>query len=333
MIKSKRSKFQVLIEISISSGLMVLALWGIDLSSLWKVLRNTNCLWLIPSVLSVFLLLLLKSWRWQLLYYPGHKLPFGSLFTALSAGFFISNILPARLGEVSRVLLIVSEQPVGISRTTATIIIEHLLDLATLLIYLLFLLPFVYLPPLLSHTAKISGILAAIGIFAMFVLSAWKDKWVLLFNAVSEKLGLLKRPVIQNFVLNLLDGFAVMRTKTGILIIAITFLGWVFVYITAWTAAEALKINIQIVATMFAVVVTTMGMLIPSSPGYIGVFHYLTVVSLSPFGILKDTALAFALLWHAVNYLTLSVSGYITLWIHGTSISQILRRYKEGTIV
>jgi len=124
-----------------------------------------------------------------------------------------------------------------------------------------------------------------------------------------------------------------MRTKTGILIIAITFLGWVFVYITAWTAAEALKINIQIVATMFAVVVTTMGMLIPSSPGYIGVFHYLTVVSLSPFGILKDTALAFALLWHAVNYLTLSVSGYITLWIHGTSISQILRRYKEGTIV
>ena len=333
MIKSKRNKLQFLLELLISSTLMVLAIWGIDFSSLWKVLRDANYLWLIPSVLSVFLLLLLKAWRWRLLYYPEYRLPFGSLFTALSAGFFISNILPARLGEVSRVLLIVSEQPVGIARTTATIIIEHLLDLATLLIYLLFLLPFVHLPPILTNSAKITGIGAAVGIIAMFVLSFWKNKLVLWFNALSEKMSFFKKPFIHGFVMNMLDGFTVMRTKTGVLIIGISFFGWILVFITAWSAAEALKLDVHFVAIMFAVVVTTMGMLIPSSPGYIGVFHYLTVVSLGPFGVLKDTALALALLWHAVNYLTLSATGYIALWIHGTSLSQVLRRYRGGTIV
>lgn len=333
MIKSKRNKLQILLELLISSSLMVLAIWGIDFSSLWSVLSGANYLWLIPSVLSVVLLTSLKAWRWRLLYYPEHRLPFGSLFTALSAGFFISNILPARLGEVSRVLLIVSEQPVGISRTTVTIVIEHLLDLATLLVYLFFLMPFVHLPPILTNTAKITGIAAAVGIIAMFVLSVWKSKLVLWFNALSEKMSFFKKPLIYNFVLNMLDGFVVMLSRTGILIIGISFFGWILVFITAWSAAEALKLDVRLVAIMFAVVVTTMGMLIPSSPGYIGVFHYLTVVSLSTFGIQKDAALALALLWHAVNYLTLSATGYIALWIHGTSLSQVLRRYREGTIV
>jgi len=333
MITSKRNKFQFLAELLISSTLMALAVWGIDFSSLWKVLRDANYLWLIPSVLFVVLLLLLKAWRWQLLYCPEHKLPFGSLFTALSAGFFISNILPARLGEVSRVLLIVSEQPVGIARTTATIIIEHLLDLATLLIYLLFLIPFISLPTILSNSAKISGILAAIGIIVMIFLSLWKTRLVLWMDNASLGFSFLKKPAIHSFIVNLLDGFTIMRTHMGILIIGISFFGWILVFITAWTAAEALRLDVPLVAIMFAVVVTTMGMLIPSSPGYIGVFHYLTVVSLSSFGISKDTSLALALLWHAVNYLTLSASGYIALWIHGTSLGQILRRYREGSIV
>jgi len=333
VIKRKRNKFQILLELLISSSMMILALWGIDFHALWKVLRDANYFWLIPSVLSVFFLLLLKAWRWRLLYYPEHKLPFSSLFTALSAGFFISNILPARLGEVSRVLLIVSEQPVGISRTTATIVIEHLLDLATLLIYLLFVLPFVSLPPFLLSSAKVSGFAAAVGIVLMFFLSIWKEIFVSWVDNASKKFSFLKKPAIRGFIVNLLDGFAVMRTRTGIIIVGISFFGWILVFITAWTAAEALILDVQAVAVMFAVIVTTMGMLVPSSPGYIGVFHYLTIVSLSPFGVLRDIALALGLLWHAVNYLTLSATGYIALWIHGTSLSQILKRYREGTIV
>ncbi len=333
MAKTKRNKFQILLEVLISSTLMILAIWGIDFNTLWKALRNANYFWLIPSVLSVVLLTVIKAWRWRLLYYPEHKLPFSSLFTSLSAGFFISNVLPARLGEVSRVVLIVSEQSVGIARTTATIIIEHLLDLATLLIYLLFLLPFVHLPPILANSAKASGIAATVGIIAMIILSFFKSKIVSLYGNLLEKFSFFKKPFINNFVLNLLDGFTVMRSRVGILIIGISFFGWILVFITAWSAAEALKLDVQLVAVMFAVVVTTMGMLIPSSPGYIGVFHYLTVVSLSPFGVLKDTALALALLWHAVNYLTLSATGYVALWIHGTSLSQVLRRYREGPIV
>jgi uncharacterized protein (TIRG00374 family) len=332
-ITKQRTKLQFVLEVLISSTLLVLALWGIDFSGLWKALRNANYLWLFPSAMSVILLLLLKAWRWQLLYYPEYRLPFGSVFTALSAGFFISNILPARLGEVLRVLLIVSEQPVGIARTTSTIIIEHLLDVATLIVFLIFLLPFISLPPILANVSKTLGILVIAGIVVMIFISLWRNRLVLWMDNAPGCLSFLKKPAIYNFIIHLVDGFTVMRTHTGALIIGISLFGWLLVVVTAWSAAEALNLDVSTLAIMFAVVVTTLGMIVPSSPGYIGVFHYLVIISLNPFGVTKEIALALALLWHAVNYLTLSASGYIALWIHGTSLGQILRRYRDGTIV
>ena len=77
----------------------------------------------------------------------------------------------------------------------------------------------------------------------------------------------------------------------------------------AWSAAQAVHLQVPISAMVFTVVVTTIGMLLPSTPGYIGVFHYLVTVALAPFGVPKEQALTFALVWHGVNYLTLSLSG------------------------
>ena len=81
-----------------------------------------------------------------------------------------------------------------------------------------------------------------------------------------------------------------------------------------------------------AVVVTSLGMVVPSSPGYIGIFHYLVTVAVVPFGIPKEMALTFALVWHAANYLTLSGAGVIALWAHGTSLGQVLARWRNREV-
>jgi len=80
-------------------------------------------------------------------------------------------------------------------------------------------------------------------------------------------------------------------------------------------------------------VVTTVGMLVPSSPGYVGVFHYLVTVALVPFGVPKDLALSFALVWHGVNYLTLCLSGLVALWLHGTSLGEATRQFRGRRVI
>jgi hypothetical protein len=168
----------------------------------------------------------------------------------------------------------------------------------------------------------------------MVVLSFWKERVLGWAHAILGRVKILDRPGIYAALGHLIDGFATLRGRLGLLLIGLSFLGWVGVVAMAWSAAQAVHLQVPITAIIFAVVVTTLGMLLPSTPGYIGVFHYLVTVALLPFGIPKEQALTFALVWHSVNYLTLSFSGMIALWAHGTSLGQVRERWRSrGAVV
>ena len=139
----------------------------------------------------------------------------------------------------------------------------------------------------------------------------------------------LDKPGIYAALGHLIDGFATLRGRMGLLLFGISFLGWVGVVGMAWSSAQAVHLRAPVTAIVFAVVVTTLGMLLPSTPGYIGVFHYLVTVALAQFGVPKEQALTFALVWHGLNYLTLSLSGVVALWLHGTSLGQVMQRWRE----
>ena len=128
----RRPLYRRALEVIVSLVFLALALRGVRLGDLWDALRRASYLWLLLAVAITVLLLLIKGWRWQLLFYPEYRLPYGSVLTALCAGYLASNVLPARLGEVVRLLLLAGEQPVSVARTFSTIVIERLLDVLTL---------------------------------------------------------------------------------------------------------------------------------------------------------------------------------------------------------
>lgn len=325
----RRARLQRILEAAVSLIFLLLALRGIRLDELWQALKQANYLWLLPAVLITVALLYLKAWRWQLLFLPEHRLAFGSVFTALCSGYLASNVFPARAGELVRLVLLVSEQPVSASRTLSTIIVERLLDTLTLLVVMIVLLPFVSLPDWMTRSAQLLGIAAlAISVFIV-ALSFWKERLLRWAHALLRHIRFLDRPGIYAALAHLIDGFATLRGRLGLALVGISLLGWVGVIGMAWSAAQAFHLQVPITAVSLAVVVTTLGMLVPSSPGYIGVFHYLVTVALAPFGVPKDLALSYALVWHGTNYLTLSLSGVIALWVHGTSLGQVLSKWRN----
>ena len=325
----RRARLQRVIEVLVSLGFLALALHGIHLGDLWKALRSADYLWLLPMVVTLVALLVMKGWRWQLLFYPEYRLPFASVFTALCAGYLASNVLPARLGELVRLVLLTSEQPVSAARTFSTIVVERLLDLLSLLVMLVLLLPFVQLPADMTRAAQALGWLALAGAAIMVLLSFWKARLLRWAHVLLRRARFLDRPAVYASLAHLIDGFAALRGRLGLLLFALSLAGWGTVTGVAWFAAQAFGLDVPVTAIVFAVVVTTLGMLVPSSPGYIGVFHYLVTVALAPFGVPKDLALSYALVWHGVNYLTLSGTGVVVLWVHGTSLGQVLQRWRS----
>ena len=329
----RRALLQRGLEVTISLAFLAVALQGIHLGDLWATLRGADYLWLLPGMAITTSLLFLKGWRWQLLFYPEHRLPFALVMTALCAGYLASNVLPARAGELIRLLLLVSEQPVSAARTLSTIIVERLLDVLTLIVVLVLLLPFVKLPAEMTYAAWGIGLVALLGAGLMALFSFWKERVLRLAHRLLGRIRFLDRPQLYDALGHLIDGFATLRGRLGLTLLAISLLGWIGVIGTAWCAAQVFPLHAPVTAMAFAVVVTTLGMLLPSTPGYIGVFHGLVWVALAPFGVLKDQAFSFALVWHGANYLTLSLSGVIALWIHGTSLNQVLQRWRNRDAV
>jgi hypothetical protein len=68
-------------------------------------------------------------------------------------------------------------------------------------------------------------------------------------------------------------------------------------------------------------VVTQVGVAaIPSAPGQVGVFHALAVLSLSPFAVAGDTALAYAVALHLAAYVPLTLIGILAVWRLGVTL-------------
>jgi uncharacterized membrane protein YbhN (UPF0104 family) len=182
------------------------------------------------------------------------------------------------------------------------------------------------LPPTLLQSARAIAFAVLIGA-ALMVLFSWRQARLLRWaHAILRHVPALDRPQIYAMLAHLLEGFAVLRSRQAPVLLLLTVLAWAGILALAGSVALALHLVVSPIALVFTLVVTTLAMLIPSSPGYIGVFHYWAQQALMQFGVASEPAAAFAVLWHTTNYLTLCVVGVVALWRHGTSLRQLLRR-------
>jgi len=92
-----------------------------------------------------------------------------------------------------------------------------------------------------------------------------------------------------------------------------------FVFLTAviWTAdslatmACAASVGVHISFRVALLVLTALGLssALPSTPGYIGIFQFVAVTVLAPFGVSRDAALAYILLLQALGYILVLPTG------------------------
>lgn len=327
--RRSRALLQRVFEIGISLLFLWLAVRQIDFNGLLAALREAKWVWLLPAIAGITMMLFIKSWRWQIMFLPEHHVPFDSVLTAQSAGYLASNVLPGRVGEAIRLVLLASEHPVGAVRVLSTIVVERLLDTLSLLVVLGLLLPFVQLPEWMTRSAQVLGIGAPLAAVVIVVLSFWKARVLGWAHAVLRHVRFLDRPAIYASIEHLIDGFAALRGRRGPAMIAMSFAVWASLIFQVWGVRNAVAPGVPMTGMVFALLVSSLGMIVPSTPGYIGVFEGLVVLTLAPFGVAQTTAMSIALVWHAVNYVLLSLWGLVMLSVHGTSLGQVVAKWRN----
>jgi uncharacterized protein (TIRG00374 family) len=89
---------------------------------------------------------------------------------------------------------------------------------------------------------------------------------------------------------------------------------WGFYGTVNYVLMKAIGINPTWTAAFFVLVVLQLGVAIPSSPGRIGVFHYLSVLALTVFAVDEAQAVSYAIMSHFISVILPIIVGLVLAW-------------------
>ncbi|HEV2122913.1 MAG TPA: lysylphosphatidylglycerol synthase transmembrane domain-containing protein [Chloroflexota bacterium] len=319
----KRS-FHIALGAIISLIFLILAIRGLDLEHVGQAMGGAAYGWLIPALVLYFSGVWVRTVRWQYLLRPLQIVSTGRLFPVVVMGYMANNVLPARLGEFARCYVLRRREGIPQTAALGTVLLERIMDGLTMLAFM-----GVALPPLPFSASLYQLMLGAGALFG----TATAGLIVLVTRPVltARLLALIARPLpgmwgtrIQGLGATFLSGFATLGGGAAALrVFGLSCIAWLLeagmylVLMFAFPFIPSLPLAILTTA------VVNLGTLIPSSPGYVGVFDFIGKSVLAQFGVPEATALAYVLVVHAALVVPITLLGFWYAWREGVSLSRL----------
>ncbi len=329
----KGQRGRLLVGALLAVALLALFFRGMDWSALGQALRDARPVPLAGVILVTVAVYAARAWRWGDLLAPLGRVRYPDLFSATMVG-FASGLLVPRAGELLRPWLVSRRYPIPASAGFATIILERLVDLVTVLaLFALYLFvlpaPAAQIEGRLTELLKLGG--AATGVLALGVLVfllalhanagrvvglaekllARAPRWLAeplgrMLHAFSEGLAVLRAPIPH------LAGIGVQSLAV-----------WLLIALGFHLNHLAFRIDLPFHATFLLVAFLVVGVAIPT-PGMVGGFHAFYLIALSEvYGIDRATAAAAGIAAHALTNLPILVFGLALLGREGLSLGRV----------
>lgn len=315
------------VGIGISLLALALVFWNVDLAELVTTLQRANYWYLPPALTMILIGQCGRARSWQNILGPG--LPFRRVLSALNIGYLINNLLPLRLGEVGRALLIARLQKSSPLRVISSVAVERLIDLCLLVGMAAAFLPLVLGLDWAQRAVLIFFAVAAVGFGGLFFLARSRDLAFKLVHALFGRFG-SAGAVLERRVDELIDGLSVLRDPRRFATAMLwSGLAWVCAGLSAWMLLLAFRPEATPYEGFFVLVVSGLGIAIPSAPGSIGVWQAAVVLALSVFRVESEVALGFAVVHHFSNYGLMMILGAISLAFEGETLGHIVNQARS----
>ncbi len=313
------------IGLAISLGALFLAFRGLHWAEVGEALADANYGLLALAAALMLVALYLRALRWAVLFHPRKGMRIGSLLGAMNVGYALNNLLPLRVGELARAYLIGKAENVSAARALSTVVVERTLDTLTVVALLMITLPFIDAPGWAKGPALLLG-LVFLGLAVLLAtLSADRERVMRLVAWGVRFLPARFRDRTEQAADAAIEGFAVLRRPTVVAQAAAwSAAAWLMSALLMFVVMRAFDLELPFTAGLFVMAATALGMVVPSSPGYIGVFHAIAIESLvNVFDADRNLAASYALVQHAILYLTPFAIGAVYLWYRHDTWEQI----------
>ena len=266
----------------VSLFFLFLVFRGQRLDLVWGALQQANYLALLPALVFYFAGVAVRTFRWQILLRPLMPRSNGlRLFEVVVIGYMANDVLPARLGEVVRAFVLDRREKVTKSATLGTIVVERIFDGITMVGFIAFAALFIRLDPELDNLLRVGGILFFIGFVVFIFLAVSPTRITRLIDlllgsgplgaVVPESIRRRAHKVSASFIAGL-QSLRSGRAVVGVL--GTSILAWLLETTMYWIIGEyGFNLGLPFVAYMITTAAANLSTLVPSTPGYIGVFE------------------------------------------------------------
>ncbi len=306
----------------ISILLLYFALKDIRFQEIVQTLKRADLRFVFIPLGFIMLSATLCSFRWSRV--AGSGVRFRDTFVALLIGLFINDVLPARIGELARAYVLSKRRALSFTYCFSTVLVDRFFDLAGLLLLTFIFFPRQDLPPTVSKALYLLVALLLVCIALIILLSREKFAY-----ALSGRLEKIQRPLFSKLaarVIMIQGNLKRINSPFNLAsFVIIAFVTWFSMSVALYFVTLALGVQIKFIYIPFVCALLNMGLTMPSSPGYVGVYQFLLVYLLSIFGVPKHEGFAVSIIYHAAWFIPYTILGFVFLVRQHLKIGEIRR--------
>jgi uncharacterized protein (TIRG00374 family) len=286
-----RSYVRTVVVVAAAAGLFALFLRNVDLWRVGADIVRARPGWLLMALAASFVNLAIRAYRWQYLLEPLGRPDFGPAMRATAVGFAANAVLPARAGEVIRPYFLARSQrrraggaavKMNTTGAFATIIVERLLDVLTVILLLAFYV-FVFGRSLarthpsaflgLEWAAATAAATAVAGLVVLFVMAGSPERLRLTVEKVTRLLPAAIATAVAHLAEKFAQGLGVVRQPSRLAIsLVLSVPLWLTIAAGVWAVAVAFGISVPFTGAFLIVALLALGVAVPT-PGAVGGFH------------------------------------------------------------
>jgi uncharacterized membrane protein YbhN (UPF0104 family) len=263
--------------------------------------------------------------RWELLVYPRSPSRVAAQFLAATlVGQMLNVLLPMRLGEVVRAYWISRSERQPLGRILATIAVERLADVLVLGVSVVVLLLQMRLPPWARSSGRVALLVSVLAAVSAVAVARFGGPAMRLIHQTFHVLpNVVRLSLIRNSEIALAELRAREDWRSSLKVVGLSVLAVALAAGMNYALFPAFDLTLPPMTALLLLVVLQIGGAPAATPGNVGVFHYLTVLVLTAYGVDRGAALAYAIALHAIAFGPKIIAGTIIMATTRTPLPEL----------
>ena len=322
----------VVLSIAIAAAALAYALSKADLDQVGRAMAGAAYIYLLPYLAFLCGYFLLTAANWRLLLQPVGRFGMGQVIPAMMIGFGGNNLLPMRLGELLRTAVFAHQQRKPIGAVLASVVLERVLDVLTILaLYVVSLYVLKDVPSAVGTGARLFAFaLIPIGVAIVLFLLA-PAPFMKVWHVLSAWLPQSWRARGTRLLEGILHGLSALRSPSRVAALcANALLKWCCSTGMVWVTLTAFHTGASVGVAMVVLVVISLAIALPNTPGFLGTLQAAFVIGLGAFGISPNVAFAASVFYLVAGWVPTTLAGLASAALLGLRVSELRREVEEA---